>query len=227
MSSRAVAAEPVALPRSARAEVILREAARLFTERGYQSTTINHIGEASGITGPAVYRHFESKQEILMALIQRGAEGFAERANALLAKRGTPKNELLRQLVHLNVEWILLHRELAAAYWGELRNLDAKARRRLAYLEEGYLRLWRTALGYLRPELSEEDADAVADGIYWLMRSTAFYDGPLDGNRFAGLVTRMALGAVTADLREPRLPSTPGRAAQRDRIAQQPTPGAP
>jgi AcrR family transcriptional regulator len=212
MSTRATApAEPPeVLPRSARAEVILREASRLFTERGYQSTTINHIGEASGITGPGVYRHFESKQEILLALIERGAQGFAERAGKLLEQHGIPKNELLRQLVHLNVEWILLHRELAAASWGEIRNLEGEARSKLVSLEEGYLQLWRSALERLRPELSADDADAIADGIYWLMRSTAFYDGHLDGERFARLVTRMALGAITADQREPRLPT--GRA---------------
>jgi AcrR family transcriptional regulator len=228
MSSRgAVASESEGLPRSARAELILREAARLFTERGYQSTTINHIGEAAGISGPGVYRHFESKQDILMALIQRGAEGFAQRATALLGEPGIPKNELLRQLVHLNVDWILLHRQLAAAYWGELYNLDPKARRRLASLEEGYRELWRAALRQLRPELSAEEADEISDGIYWLMRSTAFYDGHVKGERFSNLVTRMALGAITADQREPRLPSTRGRGPQRDRMVQQPTPGAP
>jgi AcrR family transcriptional regulator len=211
MSSRAAAASaeaPAALPRSARAEVILTEAARLFTERGYQATTINHIGEASGITGPGVYRHFESKQDILMALIERGALGFAERANDLLGQTSTPKNELLRRLVHLNVDWILMHRELAAASWSEIRSLQGEARSKLVSLEEGYLQLWRSALERLRPELSADDADAIADGIYWLMRSTAFYDGHLDADRFARLVTRMALGAITADLREPRLPAT-------------------
>lgn len=210
MSSRATATAepPEALPRSGRAEVILQEASRLFTERGYQSTTINHIGEASGITGPGVYRHFASKQEILMALIERGAQGFAERANKLLEQRNTPKNELLRQLVHLNVDWILMHRELASASWGEIRSLEGEARLKMVSLEEGYLQLWRSALEHLRPELSADDADAIADGIYWLMRSTAFYDGHLDGDRFARLVTRMALGAITADQREPRLPAT-------------------
>ena len=230
MSSRAATASaeaPEVLPRSARAEVILAEAARLFTERGYQATTINHIGEASGITGPGVYRHFESKQDILLALIERGAEGFAERANALLDQGGTPKNELLRRLVHLNVDWILMHRELTAASWSEIRNLEGEARAKMAALEEGYLQLWRSALEQLRPELSADDAEAIADGIYWLMRSTAFYDGHLDGARFARLVTRMALGAITADLREPRLPARPARGPQRVRMVQQPTPGAP
>jgi AcrR family transcriptional regulator len=227
MSSRAAAAETAAvLARPSRAEVILREASRLFAERGYQSTTINHIGEASGITGPGVYRHFGSKQEILMALIERSALAFADRAMRLLEQRGD-RNDLLRQLVDLNVEWILADRELATAYWVEIRTFDASARARLADLEKCYLGVWQTALSHLRPELASDDADAIAEGIYWLMRSTALYDGDLDRDRFSLLLTRMALGALMADLREPRLPATRARGAQRDRIVQQPTPGAP
>ena len=196
--------------RSSRAEVILREAARLFAERGYQSTTINHIGEASGITGPGVYRHFESKQDILMALIERSARAFAQRAGSFLDQLGN-RNDLLRQLVDLNVEWILVDRELAAAYWLEIRTFDAAAKARLADLENEYLHVWQRALGHLRPELSVSDANAIAESVYWLMRSTAFYDGELDRDRFSLLLTRMALGAIMADLREPRLPSAKGR----------------
>ena len=224
MTPRSGAAEVVARP--TRAEVILREAARLFAERGYSATTINHIGEAAGITGPGVYRHFDSKQDILMALIERSASAFVQRARGILRERAAP-NELLRRLVDLNVEWILVDRELAAAYWVEVRNFDAEAAARLARLERGYLEVWEEALELLRPELSAGEADGIAGTMYWLMRSTAFYDGDLDRDRFSRLLTRMAIGAIMADLREPRIPAARGRILQRDRMAQEPTPGAP
>jgi len=51
-------------------------AAELFRRHGYHQVGVQEIAAAAGLTGPAVYRHFRSKQEILAACI-------AERANRL------------------------------------------------------------------------------------------------------------------------------------------------
>jgi len=47
------------------------EATLLFQRQGFAATSIDQIGEASGVTGPAIYRHFESKDEILLAVLDR------------------------------------------------------------------------------------------------------------------------------------------------------------
>lgn len=38
---------------------------RLFREKGFRGTSINDIGAAAGVTGPALYRHFSGKGELL------------------------------------------------------------------------------------------------------------------------------------------------------------------
>ncbi len=43
---------------------ILREATRLFSKSGYDKVTIKELAAACGITEPALYRHFESKEAI-------------------------------------------------------------------------------------------------------------------------------------------------------------------
>jgi AcrR family transcriptional regulator len=64
----------VSAPRTSaptRREMILEAAAQLFFERGFAGTGIDEIGAAVGVTGPAFYRHFESKQDLLVALVER------------------------------------------------------------------------------------------------------------------------------------------------------------
>ena len=50
-------------------DLILRESARLFAERGFHGTSIDDIGAACGTSGPAIYKHFSSKRAILVALL--------------------------------------------------------------------------------------------------------------------------------------------------------------
>ena len=57
--------------RAARRQVIEEAATRLFAERGYSSTTVEDIARAAGVTKPILYRHYESKQELCVALLER------------------------------------------------------------------------------------------------------------------------------------------------------------
>ena len=117
--------------------------------------------------------------------------------------------------------------DVALPWWRQQPEPVQRVIANLAYnIGESKLIVWRRTLGFLRPELSVDEADALAGAMYWLMRSTAFYDGGLDRDSFSLILNRMALGGIMADLREPRLPAGRDR-AQRDRIVQHPTPGAP
>src|SRR4051794_41975786 len=57
-----------------RRERILRAAAELVAERGFHAVSMADIGAASGIVGSGVYRHFESKSAVLLALLDEGME---------------------------------------------------------------------------------------------------------------------------------------------------------
>lgn len=63
-----------------RAEILVRSAA-LFRRYGYPEVGIDDIGRAAGVSGPAIYRHFEGKQELLAAVIDRYLEALMERWN--------------------------------------------------------------------------------------------------------------------------------------------------
>ncbi|MFF7841725.1 TetR/AcrR family transcriptional regulator [Streptomyces ossamyceticus] len=52
-----------------RREQILKEAARLFAERGFHGVGVDEIGAAVGISGPGLYRHFAGKDAMLAELL--------------------------------------------------------------------------------------------------------------------------------------------------------------
>ena len=50
---------------------ILEEALRLFSEKGYDGTSVESIAEAVGIKAPSLYKHFKGKEDIPRILAQR------------------------------------------------------------------------------------------------------------------------------------------------------------
>jgi AcrR family transcriptional regulator len=65
-----------------RRAAIEEAAARLFAERGSTATTLDDIAAAAGITKPMIYRHFESKQELELALLAKHRDQLAQAALA-------------------------------------------------------------------------------------------------------------------------------------------------
>src|SRR3989337_4491957 len=73
---------------------ILDASLRLFSERGFARTTVRDIARQAGITDAAIYYHFQSKRELLEALVEE--RGFINslqelgRGSAGLPLRETP-----------------------------------------------------------------------------------------------------------------------------------------
>ena len=77
--SASVASSPrQLLPRGERQLAILKGAATAFARAGYAATSMEEIAAASGITKLIVYRHFESKEQLYRAVLQRVSDRMAE-----------------------------------------------------------------------------------------------------------------------------------------------------
>lgn len=76
-------------------ERLLRAAADVFGERGYDGTRVADIAAAAGVSNGALYAHFASKAELLLAALR--AHGRRELADLLAADPGKPVTELLLQ----------------------------------------------------------------------------------------------------------------------------------
>lgn len=67
----------VRLPAAERRSLIEDAAARLFAERGYSATTVDDIVAAAGVSKPMLYRHFSSKKELQMKLLEHRRDELA------------------------------------------------------------------------------------------------------------------------------------------------------
>ena len=58
--------------RNSRGDVV-SAAGRLFAERGYQATSMRDLGKELGMLGSSLYAHVESKQDLLVEVVEEGA----------------------------------------------------------------------------------------------------------------------------------------------------------
>ena len=59
----------IRLPAPARREQILDVAVEVFARNGFHGASMNDVAEAAGVTKPVLYQHFDSKQDLYMALL--------------------------------------------------------------------------------------------------------------------------------------------------------------
>ena len=109
-TATAITATPQPDPKSDTRQRILDVALDLFTEQGYDGTSLREIAEQLGVTKAALYYHFESKEDILMALHMR-IHDFGREALMLIGE-GPVTLELWGQLLDQIVGEMLAQRKL-------------------------------------------------------------------------------------------------------------------
>ncbi|WP_166969145.1 TetR/AcrR family transcriptional regulator [Brevibacterium atlanticum] len=65
---------------------ILEQSAILFRRRGYSEVGIDDIGRAAGVSGPAIYRHFDGKQDLLDQVIESYLDALMQRWDEAIAE---------------------------------------------------------------------------------------------------------------------------------------------
>jgi AcrR family transcriptional regulator len=94
---------PDAVPRTR--DALLQQAARLFAERGFRGTSVEDIGAACGVSGPAVYKHFSSKDALLARLLGDISAQLLAGGEEVVREVTQPAAALAR-LVAFHVHWL-------------------------------------------------------------------------------------------------------------------------
>jgi TetR/AcrR family transcriptional regulator, cholesterol catabolism regulator len=89
---------------------ILRTAARLFQQRGYDATSMNDVAAALKLSKGGLYHHFQSKDEILFEIMNHAMEITEERVLNPVRGIADPE-ERLRALIRLHIEVVLSPRD--------------------------------------------------------------------------------------------------------------------
>ncbi|WP_193072122.1 TetR/AcrR family transcriptional regulator [Pseudomonas sp. FME51] len=85
----------------AKRDELIRVAADLFKEKGYQTTTLNDIASHAGMDRASVYYYVGNKEEFFRDAVKGGVEQNAEKVDQVLARKDISTQEKLEQLVQL------------------------------------------------------------------------------------------------------------------------------
>src|SRR3954449_4989483 len=181
-----------------RREQILRAAAQLFAERGSRSVGVDDVGAAVGVSGPAIYRHFTSKDAMLAEMLLRISERLLGGATERVAAAGADPREQLRALVAFQVDFALDNPALITVQDRDLGSLAADDAARVRRLQRRYVEVWVTVLARLHPAAGAATCRARAHAVFGLINCTAHSAGRLDRPAMAALLTAMAQAAATS-----------------------------
>jgi AcrR family transcriptional regulator len=180
-----------------RKDHIIETAARLFRERGYHAVSIDEIGTASGMSGPAMYKYFKDKASILVAILELGSR-IAKEAIAKVQGDGLSRRQILEAHVRSYIE-----------FTGEARDAMVVAVREVANIPDWYKpgfvddqRVVREAevdlLIGLRPELTRSEARYICTNVFQGLISSSVYLYPADSDARKRRLFGMAIAALLA-----------------------------
>src|SRR6266513_772395 len=156
--------------RRSRRDEILEIAVGLFASRGYHGVSMDDIGAAAGVTGPALYHHFAGKEAMLVAALAPVSERLLAGGRSRVAATPEPK-AALQALVEFHVAFALSNPAVIALHLHELDRLPEEPRRQIRRLQRLYVEVWVDVLTALRPELTRPEARVLAHAAFGLMNS--------------------------------------------------------
>jgi len=127
---------------TSRRSLILKAAAKLFREHGYERTSVRQIAEALGMTSGSLFYHFATKEELLVAVMEEGVRDIMRGVqNGLAGESCLPERMLAMVRCHLTA---LLGPKLDAmtVMLYEWRSLSEPARARVLTSRDAYEELW-------------------------------------------------------------------------------------
>ena len=178
-------------------EGILEAAARIFSEKGFHATSMHDIAEAVHLQKASLYYHFNSKQEILIAILDHALDLINSRLESVLDQSLSP-DEKLRQAMVSYMQTIAENKNLSAVLLLELRSLDPELKARHASRREKFEGLWRDLIieGKKDGIFNSIDPSMTGRAILGVMNWTVTWyrnDGPRTATEIANMFADLLL----------------------------------
>ncbi|MGD9997040.1 MAG: TetR/AcrR family transcriptional regulator [Ilumatobacteraceae bacterium] len=157
---------------SARREELLEIAAELFAQHGFAGVTVDSLGAAAGVSGPALYHHFDSKEAMLGEMLVGTSHHLLAAARAL--HDSVPRDQLLDELIAIHVDFAVDHRALISVEYRDLNEASPDDQDRVRLLQRQYVEIWVDALIDQRPGLTPAIARPAVYAVLGLISSTPF-----------------------------------------------------
>jgi AcrR family transcriptional regulator len=177
---------------SKRRAELLKIAADLFAERGFANVTVDDIGAAAGVSGPALYHHFTSKEALLGEMLVGISDYLLEGGRAVVAVGG---GDTLERLVAFHAEFAVDDRSLITVHFRDLVHATDADQARVRSLQSEYASLWASEVQRRSPGIDPRAAQASVHAAFGLINSTPF-STRLPRSGMLALLTAMATAAL-------------------------------
>ncbi len=177
-----------------RREQILAIAAELFAEKGFHGVSIAELGAACGFSGPALYRHFRSKDAVLAEMLVSISDELLSVGRERVREAGGP-DEALRGLIDWHVTFALDHKPLIVVQDRDWSALPLEAREKVRETQRKYVEVWVKQLRAIRPDLSPKQARTSVHAAFGLLNSTP-HSAFLPADEMRVLLSAMAQKAL-------------------------------
>ena len=181
-------------PVTPRRQQILDIAADLFAARGFHGVSVAELGSACGISGPALYKHFESKDAMLAEMLVSISETLLAEGRSRVAGADGPR-EALEALVEWHIQFAIEHPALIVVQDRDWSSLPDEARERVRALQRAYVDVWATQVRRFHTGLSPEASRTRAHVLFGLLNSTP-HSGRLPDPQMHDVLRDMAHGAL-------------------------------
>ncbi len=177
-----------------RRQQILDIAADLFASRGFHGVSVAELGAACGVSGPALYKHFQSKDAMLAEMLVTISETLLAEGRSRVAAADGPR-EALEALVEWHIEFALEHQALIVVQDRDWSSLPDEARERVRALQRAYVDEWAAQIRRHDATLSPEASRTRAHVLFGLLNSTP-HSGRLPDPQMHDVLRDMAHGAL-------------------------------
>jgi len=181
-------------------EDILDAAAQVFRQKGFHGASMQDIAKAVNLQKPSLYHHVSSKQEILLALLDRALELLFERISAI-ANQNIPADKKLQAMIRAYLQILAENTDLSAVLLFEHRSLERKQHARHVPNRDRFEALWRKVLeeGVGAKLFHCEDPALTTRAILGILNWTITWyrpSGSLDINEIAGQYSKLLLNGL-------------------------------
>lgn len=165
-------------------------AADLFAEKGFHGVSIAELGAACGFSGPALYRHFRSKDAVLAEMLVSISDELLS-VGRQRVRAADSSGQALCSLLDWHVSFALDHKSLIVVQDRDWAVLAPQAREKVRETQRKYVEVWVKQLRVIRPDLNAKQARARVHAVFGLLNSTP-HSAFLPGEEMRSLLTEMA-----------------------------------
>ncbi|MFB9929748.1 TetR/AcrR family transcriptional regulator [Amycolatopsis halotolerans] len=184
-----------ASPRSSRRQTLIKVAGELFHERAFDAVTTEMIGARAGVTGPALYRHFPSKQALLIAVLEDPLKDLLANARETAAEVADPR-KALEAMIDYHVTRSLQNVPSTLVFLKNEHNVPEEERHRMRRMMRLYAEEWSALVERLRPDLSDAQNRVLTHAVFSMINSVPQFNSGLDAESVATTIRTAAINAL-------------------------------